>query len=261
MDTFEPDYTHVESEKSIWGCLAIGCVSVISLGVIAMVTTGFAFYYFVDGKINQYTSAEQVDIPASTYSDEEKTAVSERTKKFTQALSKNEAADVLILTEGDLNALLDMEGSKIPNVYVDIQEGKVSAQVSIPIESLELPVGIGKDRYFNGSADVSFDVVEGQLVCYIIEVQANGEIIENEIVDELKGKNILEEIKGDGIPKIIRRLKSVEIKDETIILTPLPPFEDAESDQEPVSDAADSGQDPESEQKATEDEDAPTKSN
>lgn len=240
MDAFEPKYTHVEKPKSNLNCLLIGCLGVVLLTVGGITATIFGGYFFVRGQINKYTADAPAEIPESTLSKDEVAQVKERLELFSERLDlerlgKNGDSDdgdsddtdanategelePLILTADEINALIQDNEELKGKVFVEIDEGMVSGEVSMPLDGIPMAGG----RYFNASVTFSVELDDGELMVNVDEAEVNGSPVPEEIMSEIRNENFAAEVNGKT-RRLIRKFEAIRIEENRIVLIPAKP--------------------------------------
>jgi len=96
-----------------------------------------------------------------------------------------------------------------------------------------------KGRYLNGEAILKASLSEGVLIVTIDSLEVNGKPLPDQFLNGLRSQNLAKDAyKNPEQAELFRRFESIQIKDDTIILTPragMKPMEesDEEKEQEP----------------------------
>ncbi len=214
-------------------CALYGCAGVVVVGLIGVVTIGFVVRQAFNQLKEKYTATEAVELPSIEVSDTERDATIERVDTWVAALESDEATTQLILTEHDVNVLIEYH-EELENlsgkVYLTLDESTVHGDMSYPLD--EVPGFSG--RYFNGSATFEVSLANNRLVVYVIEASVGGEAVPDEFISGVRNENLAQEMHNNPETReVIESLESVEVVNGTLIITPKG-FEAAEEDAEPA---------------------------
>jgi len=212
-------------------CCLYGCLLTVVLFVGLAVCGGFAAYWFVKGQVAKYTSDKPADLPVVDYSDEELEALDTRIETFKETIDQGDTPEDLVLTAEDLNALISKEDELKGKVYVTIQEGQISGEVSIPTDFFP---GAG-GRYFNASATFNVSLDNGVLIVTLADASVKGERVPQEVLDAMGRENLAKEIyKDPEVAETLRRFDSLTVEDDKIILKPRTASDDAGTAESPA---------------------------
>jgi len=211
-----PNYAP-QTKRFPWGCLIGGCATVLLLMIGLAVGTGVAVFYTYKGQISKYTSESPKELPAIEYSEDEIKEVAARVESIKSSLDKGEVPKVVELTADDLNALINQNEDLRGKLFVRIDDGEVTADVSFPADLIPM----AKGRYFNGSVSTNVSLENGVLIVTLADAEVNGQKIPKEIMDALKNENLAKELyKNPKIEKILGKFERLLIEKDKIILTP-----------------------------------------
>jgi hypothetical protein len=230
MASYDPEFNHVpkfspeydDSRPRQRGCFFYGCViaSVLAvLLIIALAVLAFVGMRFFSGLVEEWTSPAPAELPRVQISEEERKSARERVDAFRKALEEGTAADPLVLTSDDLNALIEANPDFRGRVFAQVEGDKLKAQISIPLDKLK--IGMLSGRYLNGEAELKASLSDGILVVTLETLEVNGKRPPENFLVGLRKQNLAKDAYDD--PKnaeMIRRFESLEIKDGTIILKP-----------------------------------------
>jgi len=204
------------------GCFFYGCVIasvltillIIMLAVLAFISVRF-FYGFVD----QWTSPTPTELPRVQISEDERKTVRERILEFRTAIEAGTAVDPLVLTSEDLNALIEDAPDFKGKVYARVEGDKLKAQISIPLDHLEVrPL---RGRFLNGEAELKASLSDGVLIVTLVSLEVNGKQLPEGFLEELRAQNLANDAyKNPRNADMIRRFESIQIQDGKIILRP-----------------------------------------
>jgi len=222
-----PDDQQPEQKRSSGSsCLLYGCLIAFLAMVVLVVGGGFLGYRFLRGQLEQYTDDAPAELPMIELTDEEIEEIQGRIDSFQETLEKGDTPEDLILTADELNALISKNEDLKGRVFITIQEGQVSGDVSIPTEFI--PGGTG--RYFNASATFDVSLSDGVLIVTLAAAEVKGEPVTQDIIQAMSSENLARDVYNDPeVAAILRRFESLTIDDEQIILSPrLEPSEPGE---------------------------------
>lgn len=222
-----------QQPSSSRGCL-YGCLFVLAAGVGLMLCAGIGGFLIIRGQVEKYTSAMAADLPTVEYTPEQFEQLEARVEAFTELLESGETPEAdLELSAEELNALLTRDEQMRGRVFVRIEDGHVTGDVSIPTDGI--PGGNG--RFFNGSASLDVSMDEGVLIVTLADAELNGEKLPQEFVDVMANENLAKEAyKNVESAKMLRKFENIAVEGDKIVLKLRRP-ESTEDD--PVSDSTD----------------------
>ncbi len=205
----------VQPEAKSRGCL-YGCLFAVLAVVALTVCGGVATYWWVSNQIAKYTSDTPVALPKVEYTPEQLAELESRVETFQQAFKDGKTPEEdLVLTAEEINAMITAEEKLSGKVFVKIENGQVSGDLSIPTDALPG----GKGRYFNGSASFNVSMENGILIVTLADAEVNEERVPQQFIDAMAAENLAKDLYKD--PKnaeMLRRFESVSIEDDRIIL-------------------------------------------
>ncbi len=220
-----------------WGCLLGGCAGVFLLMLGGLALTGFMGYRFYKSQLTKYTSETPVELPTLEISPERMAEIEQRVDDFQEKLENGEEVEPLVLTEADVNALISREQDLRGRVYVSIEEGQITAEVSVPTDMLPG----AKGRYFNGSVVLDASLENGVLIVKADKASVNGEPIPEEFMKEIRNENLAKDAyKDPESAEWLRKFESMKVVGQTIVLTPAKPkatADETDGNSEPESGA------------------------
>jgi hypothetical protein len=205
---------------------------------------GFAGYWWLQGQVNKWTSDTPADLPIVEYSEEEIQEIKDRVETFQETVDEGDTPEQLVLTAEEINALISEEEDFKGRVYVRLEDGKISGDVSIPTDFL--PGGEG--RYFNASATFNASLDNGVLIVTLVDAEVKGERVPAPFIEGMSQENLAKDVyKDPEVAQTLRRFESMRIEDDKIILIPRrqTAVDEAAAGEESASEAAatDSGTD------------------
>lgn len=217
---FSPEYGEPRSGRR--GCFFYGCVFAGALSLLAVLglgVTAFIGYRFVNRFVTEWTSTTPVELPKVQISEEQRRAVRDRVEAFRKAVSEGTGTEPLVLSGDDLNALIEENPNLKDTVYTRIEDDRLKAQVSIPLDRFKL--GMVRGRYLNGEAELKASLSSGFLVVTMDSLEVNGKRPPENFLEGLRKQNLAKDAYDN--PKnaeMLSRFESMTIKDGKIILTP-----------------------------------------
>lgn len=212
-DPYHPhgDPTNQPAPKSSGNCLLYGCLGTLGLGIALLVCGGFGSYWFVMNQIDKYTSDTPVALPEVELSEEELADIKARTESFKSTIDAGDTPQPLVLTADEINAAIASQENLKGKVFVKIENGQVSGDVSIPFQ----------DRYFNGSATFDVSLENGELIVVLQDATIKGERLPQSILDGFGKQNLARDAYDNPeVAKFLRNLQSIKVEDDKIILIP-----------------------------------------
>lgn len=260
--------TQPVQKKQGWGCWVWGCLGVIVFMLIAIVGLGFAGYFFWTAQVEKYTDIQPAELPVVEMEEKELEVLENRIESFTNQVrppaesaeesetaaaepeSEPEPADEsiaapgeptaeaetespvreLVLTAHEINALIASKPDLRGRVFVEINDGVVSGQVSFPTDVIPGASG----RYFNADAEFDVSMQDGILVVRLTDAKVKGERIPQQLLDGFANENLAKDLYSDPEnAEMLRKFESIEVVDDSIVLRLKDPQEPPESDLAP----------------------------
>jgi len=227
----EPYVAPANPVKSRGSCLLYGCLTFAVVMIVLVVGSVLSIYWTVQGQFNKYTSDQPAELPSVEYTDEEYAALDERITTFKDAIGEEGTSQEIIFTTEELNALISRSPELKDKIYIDISDGQVSGEVSLPIDFLPG----GKGKYFNATASFNVSLENGILIVTLADATVNGEKVPQPILDGLARNNLAGDAYQDPeMAGMLRRIDSLTIEEDRIILKTRQSA-DSDKSQEPVS--------------------------
>jgi hypothetical protein len=209
------------------GCFFYGCLIAAVAGVIAMVLV-LGAGYFTAYKLKKFVQTDVV--PLTDEQPRRLTAAAVRTNVypeakaklavFGQALEAGQGAE-LSLSADEINALIAAEPaleSLRGRVLIDIKDGEVGGQVSMPLSFL--PIASLKNRFMNGSAKFRLGIgLSGGPEMYVKALEVHGQAMPDELLKQFGSKDLLEPLRRDAKSSAnLDRIKSLRVEDGRVIV-------------------------------------------
>ena len=220
----------------------IGCLVVFLLLVVLVVVAFYAGQSWISGMVDQYTDTEPAQLPQTGLTQEEMDAVTQRAETFGKAIEAGEPAQPLTLTARELNALIQGSGPWRElggDAHVEISDGQITAQVSIPLDKLGWDMFQG--RYLNGSATVTVSFENGRLFVFAEDFSVKGDALPEEFRQQLRAQNFAEDLNEDReFMEAFKGINSIAVKDDVLVVTPknLASTEEGAPEQSAVDDSS-----------------------
>lgn len=213
----QDDYQPRERGCFFYGCLIAAVLAVLT--IIALAVVSYFGYRYLSQLVEQWTATAPVELPRVEIPEADRKQVHERIDAFRQALDKGTASEPLVLTSDDLNALIEDNADFRGTIHARIEGDKLKAQVSFPLDRLE--IGLLKGRYLNGEAELKASLSQGVLLVTLDSLMVNGKQPPDELLQELRQQNLAQDAyKNPKNAEWLRQFDSLEIKDGKIILKP-----------------------------------------
>ena len=209
------------------GCFFYGCLTLIVVFLLGTIVVGGVSYYLYQtykGFVAAYTDDKPRELPKVQATPEQQKQVDGRVQAFNEKTAAGEPVEPLVLTADDVNALIALRPELRNRVYVTIDGDKVTGEVSVPLDELELPLLPGLEgRYLNGKATIKVALINDQLVVTLDGLEVRGQAVPEEVMKQLRTKNLAEQFNQD--PKTreaLSKYESIRVEDGKIIITPRP---------------------------------------
>lgn len=228
FDPSEPGYPR---QSFPWGCLLGGCLGAFLVMIAGIGLIGWSGYSFYQAQIQQYTSETPKELPVVELDEDRIAELEQRVETFHEQVEEGKPAEPLILTAEDINALVSRNEDMRGRVYVTIEDGQISAEVSVPTDVIP---GAG-GRFFNGSLTVDASLTEGELVVKPQEASVNGEPVPEQFMQGFREENLAQDVDDDPeAARWLRKFESMRVEDDRIILTPKPPEIESDDGADPT---------------------------
>jgi hypothetical protein len=189
------------------------------VGAGAAIALGVGGYYYLQGQVATYTTSAPRELPVVAYTEAESRALSQRLEFFGEELQADRQADSFVLTAADINAILGEQPGLRGKIFIRVDQGRLAADVSIPLE--DLPVALGSGRYFNGTFSVKVSLENGELIVHLDQAEVNGKKLPELILAPLRRENLAKDLYQDPkLAALIRKFDRVIIEDDKIVLVP-----------------------------------------
>lgn len=198
-------------KRGLWG----GGVALLGLGFLMLTAAGVGSYRIYQRQVTKYTSDSARSLPVVTVSPEELQEIESRMEAVQSSDEQEGEPEQLVLTAGDINALISQEQRLRGRVLVAIRNGQVEADVSLPTDGVPGAEG----RYFNGLVIMAAALDDGELTVTMQQASVNGEPVPETIMALIRKQNFAKGVERN--PELVQNLKRfdrLEIVEDKIIL-------------------------------------------
>jgi hypothetical protein len=201
------------------GCFLPGCITLVVLVFLSIAGLVFGYLSF----LHRFTSKQPATFPASTLSAEQMEQLRQRTHTFQDAVRAAEPSPPLSLSSEDLNALLTIEPALQPftnRIHISgLADQSIKAQISVPLDKVRFP--LMKGRFINGDATFKVSITNGTAILHVEQVIVRDRPFPDRFMDMLRERNLATELNNNPRASVaLNRLKSIEVKDGKLVLTP-----------------------------------------
>jgi hypothetical protein len=213
--------------KSGRGCLLYGGIAagvlflIILLAVLSVVRTAKRY-------INEYTDVAPLPLPTVQATDQEISRMRERISKFREAVQSGKTVEPLIVTADEANALIakdpEMKGLQ-GHFYLEFDEGKVKAQLSIPAEQLGGGIKLLKGRYLNGTGIFNVSLRDGTLWVSPESISTSkGKTFPEDVMKGIRTENFAAAYTNNpDFNAAIAKMEDIKIQPGKVIIVPKKP--------------------------------------
>jgi hypothetical protein len=123
------------------------------------------------------------------------------------------------LTADDLNVVIANIPDLQERLRVVITNNQIVGHFSVPLDKAKQKELQG--RFINGSARLNLMFDDGWLSAQVLDLRANDKLVPGWVQKKVQKENILKDLdKNQEVIAFLHKLKSVEVKDGSVILTP-----------------------------------------
>ena len=201
------------------GCFFYGCLTLVVLFLILVITTIIGVRYAVNKMVANYTEDHPATLPKLEASSAEIASLEARVKNFSDALNNGKPTEPLVLSEREINELIANDPNFVAwkgHIYVSLAGDQVQGQVSIPLEKV---MNFLHGRFLNGSATLKVKMEDGLLYVSLQSLQVKGLDMPEKALANLRAQNLARDANTDtNNSPTLRKLESIEIKDGAVIV-------------------------------------------
>jgi hypothetical protein len=201
-----------------YGCLA-------GLVLLLMVVLGGLFgLYYAKRMFKDFTDDKPAVLPEVRMSSAEMNQIQRRIDNFRQAVRLGKQTEPLRLTSDELNALIatdpDLSALK-GKLFVKLSGNVVEGQLSVPMESVGLPLFHG--RYLNGTGTFHVSLHNGRLDLHVSSFETKGKQVPKIYMDQIQKENLAAGINREPrAAAALDWLKEISVQDGKLVLVPKP---------------------------------------
>lgn len=213
-----------DSDKRGWGTIILlSLFGLFSISMVILIVLSLLVPPVIDGMVEAYTDLESVPVPVVALTDSERDEIESRLETFGDALKEGQAVGPLVLNEREINGLLFAD-DEVATGYVNLEEGTIRAQMSVPIRSdLELgPWRAAMDgRFINGVAELDIGIEGDILTADLVSFEVNGEDIPGWLHTVLQTEiDDMEWLSSEDVREVVADLEYIEFRDGRLIVHP-----------------------------------------
>jgi hypothetical protein len=166
--------------------------------------------------LNTFTSATPLVLPDPKLSASDEAQLDLKLDAFSDRYDLGQAA-TLELSAPELNAVLAAHTSLSTGILVTMTDGRLRAQVSVP---LQLVVGDqGKGRWLNGEATLAVGVQNGQVQIHVVALAVNGRSLPRRLLDAVARVNLAAEAATHvSTADYVRRVERIAVEGEQLVI-------------------------------------------
>jgi len=202
-------------------CFLYGCGTLLIIGLV-LVLMAYLGYRKLNKVLDQYLAKEPMDLPALTFTEEQKGRMQLRLREFGETLHPGNPVPPLTLSSEDLNLLLastERFRALGESVRLRIEDGEVKGQISLRFGDLGAPVL--QDRYLNGEASFDVSLRDGSLVVIADELTVNGQQLPEEYQTAIRNENLAQAANDNpDFAAAMEKLDRIEVEGSTLTIVP-----------------------------------------
>lgn len=196
------------------GCL-IWLLAAVALLILVIGVSAYLGYRKLVSLRENYTQAQPLALPVTSYSQAELDAMRKRIDQFVATARGNATNAELSLSANDLNALLATSGLS-NRVYVSFTNRSLVGQISVPLEH----VGIRflKGRHLNGAGVFDVACANGELSVKVKDISVGGRPLPEYYMKGIRDVNYAQGLATNAATQeALRRIQRVAIDDDRLI--------------------------------------------
>ncbi len=212
-------------------CCLMSCLGLIAISVVGVVAGVVLVPRYIRSLRENVFATAPAELPKVTATDQEIDAIKARAERFAKTLDDPNQSGTLVLTADDINKMIarDPDWQKSPvTPYFEIKDGRVIGHFVIPIDKVATSeddrkvvefLGV-EGRYINATAVVRLSLRDGRLDVYLDEMKASGKALPRLLASWLRKQNLGQKMLDENaeMRESIRKLESIEVKDDQIII-------------------------------------------
>ena len=200
------------------GCWFYGCLGGFFFFTAALGCVAAGAYWLYSGQIEKFTASAPAEMPTVQYAPEQFEELEAEIETFKQSLEVVEPEvqyKELVLTARDINALISRDKHLNGKLHIEIVDGQVVGDVSVPTDAL--PGGEG--RFFNAKARFDVSLQDGLVVIKLMGAEVKGSEVPQAIVDAMAGDNLAKDFyKNPETAKWLGRFEAIDFEGDRVRL-------------------------------------------
>ncbi len=233
MATSKPDFLEAQSFSPApygeppreRGCFFYGCLISSVLGLLALIGVGIFSYVVYRSFVRivaENTDTAPRELPKVELPVAAQQTLNKRIESFKKAIDAGVAAEPLVLTAAEVNALIEQNSTWKGQVFVTIDGEKLRGKLSISLDKFsnvleKIGIAVLRGRYFNGEVELKASLNDDILNVMIESLEVNGRLLPKKFVEAVN-KSTVEFTNDPKLADETRKIESLEIKDGTIII-------------------------------------------
>lgn len=220
-DTLWKRFTFFLTNLSLSTVLFTTWFTLLAVIVVVSVSVRLVAPRVIQHLAETYTAAAPQPIPRVALTADALDAAEDRIDYFREAVENEREAESLVLTEEELNGLLQRNDDE-PVGYLRLGDGVVTAQLSVLLEE-DIPVGLWsaevKGRYLNGEAILDVRIENGELRLSILSFHVQGHAVPSWMLRRIRERIEVDTlVEDDDTAEFIRRVKTLEALPGRLVL-------------------------------------------
>ena len=199
-----------------YGCLA-------GLVLMLMVVFGGLFgLYYAKKMFRDFTDTQPMALPQVQMSRAQIDQLEQRIETFRQTVRNGKPTPPLTLTSDEINALIanDPDFGALKNeLYVTMSGDSVKGQLSVPMDSVGLP--LFKGRFLNGTGTFNVSLHNGRIRLSTMSFEVKGKPVPEVYMEQIRKNNLAEGVNSDArAAAALDRLQEIKVQDGKLVVIP-----------------------------------------
>mgnify|MGYP001587501189 CR=1 FL=1 len=207
--------------------IGIGCLVIVLLFIVLGYAGYRALIGYMEGAVIEYTDTEPRELPQPLVSASESEQTLDSFDRFIYAVKNDEATKPLVLSGDQINQIISYHPDFEPfsdKMHVLVDDGLLSAEVSVPLDELKEMSELFVGRYLNAAVELEIELKNGRLEVYAHAIEVKGESVPEEYMQQISAENLAKDFnnkqKNEGAAEIIERLETIKITEDVIEIVP-----------------------------------------